>query len=60
MRGDDGLVVHFQFLRAQRPRQFAANELLVARDAIDLARISDDRAGTLLRGLAQAQVRRDA
>ena len=55
MRSDDRLVVDLQFPRTQRPRQFAADELLVARDAVDLAFVRDDRAGTFLRRLAQRQ-----
>src|SRR5579862_8269292 len=53
--GNDGLKVQFQFAGAHRPRQFAADELLVARLRVDRALVSDNGAWALLRRLAQRE-----
>ena len=55
VRGDDRLKMQIEFAGAQRPRQFAADELLVARRAVDRAIVGDDGARALLRRLAQRE-----
>ncbi len=53
MRGDDRLVVQFQFVCGKRARQFALDEFLIRGHGVDRGLEGDNNAGPLLAGRAQ-------